>query len=129
MAESNTALPSAFVAHAVAWSAKYNIEVHAIDTNSRVILDAQVNVFLDTKSKVPGLGEIPLAQFVLTNLLNQENQLDLVFSMYCHYKFEMERQNVINSPERGLPLLLSFKLCTVNPNHSLQQKIHHMQSD
>lgn len=32
--------------------AKDNIEVHAIDTDGGVILDTQVDVFLDTESEV-----------------------------------------------------------------------------
>ena len=31
------------------------VEVHAVDTNSRVILDAQIDVFADPKAEVTGL--------------------------------------------------------------------------
>lgn len=73
VAESNTTLPSAFVAHTVAWSAEHDVEVHAVDTDSRVVLDAKIDVFLDTKAKVPSFGEISLSQFVFTNLLTTSN--------------------------------------------------------
>lgn len=41
------------------------IEVHAVDTNRRIVLDAQVDVLANTKSKVASLREILLAQFIL----------------------------------------------------------------
>ena len=53
------------------WASKNNVEVHAVDTNTRVILDAQINVFLNTKSKVASVREIVLPQLVLTHLLER----------------------------------------------------------
>jgi hypothetical protein len=40
-------------------------EYTSIDSNSRIILDIQVDVFLNTKSKVTSLTKISLFQFVL----------------------------------------------------------------
>ena len=53
-------------------SAKYNIEVKTIDTDARVILDTQINVFLDTKTKVPSAGEVFLPQFIFSDLEKEE---------------------------------------------------------
>lgn len=36
------------------WSAKDNVEIKTIDTNAGVVLDTQINVFLDTETKVSG---------------------------------------------------------------------------
>jgi hypothetical protein len=44
------------------------VEVHSVDTDRRVVLDAQVNVLGDAKAKVARLGEVPLAQFVFLDL-------------------------------------------------------------
>ena len=45
-----------------------HIEVHAIDTDRRVVLDAQVDVLGDTEAEVASLGEVALSQLVLLNL-------------------------------------------------------------
>ena len=44
------------------------VEVHAVDTNARIVLDTQVNVLGDTEAEVTGLGEVALLQFVLLDL-------------------------------------------------------------
>ena len=44
------------------------VEVHAVDTNTGVVLDTQVNVLGDTEAEVAGLGEVALLQFVLLDL-------------------------------------------------------------
>jgi len=44
------------------------VEVHAIDTDRRVVLDAQVDVLRDTEAEVAGLGEVALPQLVLLDL-------------------------------------------------------------
>lgn len=49
-------------------SSEYNVKVQTVDTNAGVILDSQVNVFLDTESKVSGAGEVLLSQFVFPYL-------------------------------------------------------------
>ena len=50
------------------WPSKYDKEVHAVDSNVWVILDAQVNVLLDAKAKVAGHAEVVRPQLVLTHL-------------------------------------------------------------
>lgn len=44
------------------------VEVHAVDTNRRVVLDSQIDVLGDTEAEVAGLGEVALAQLVLLDL-------------------------------------------------------------
>ena len=44
------------------------VEVHAVDTNARVVLDAQVDVLADTEAEVAGLGEVAALQFILLDL-------------------------------------------------------------
>lgn len=43
-------------------------KVHIVDTDGRVVFDAQIDVFLDTESKVGVLTEVFVAQFVFTDL-------------------------------------------------------------
>ena len=50
------------------WHSHAAVEVHSVDTNTRVVLDAQVNVFADTEAEVAGLGEVALAELVLLDL-------------------------------------------------------------
>lgn len=43
------------------------IEIHAVDTDSRIIFDTQVDMLTDAKPKVARLGEIPFPQLILLN--------------------------------------------------------------
>lgn len=45
-------------------SAKNNVKVQSIDPNARVVLNSQVNVFLNTETKVSGMREVVTSQFV-----------------------------------------------------------------
>ena len=47
---------------------QHNVEVHAVDSNLRIVLDAQVDVLLDAKSKVSVLREVRCLQLILANL-------------------------------------------------------------
>ena len=44
------------------------VEVHAVDTDTGVVLDAEINVLRDTEAEVAGLAEVALAQLVLLDL-------------------------------------------------------------
>ena len=66
--ESKTARLALLVWNIHARSAKDNIEVHAINTNGRIVLDTQINVFLDTETEVAILGKVITTQLIFTNL-------------------------------------------------------------
>lgn len=54
------------------------VEVHTVDTNTRVVLDAEVDVLADTEAEVARLAEVALAEFVLLDLqATLENLLGL----------------------------------------------------
>ena len=53
---------------AVSWAAHDNVEVHAEDTDTRVVACAKVDVLLDAEAEVAGLGEVALAELVLLDL-------------------------------------------------------------
>lgn len=50
------------------WSAKHNVEVQPVDADGRVVLDSQVDVFLDTEAKVASAWEVVPPQLVLSHL-------------------------------------------------------------
>lgn len=50
------------------WSTQNDKEVHAVNANVRVVLDAQVDVLLDAKAKVASDAEVVCSQLVLTHL-------------------------------------------------------------
>ncbi len=49
-------------------TAQHHIEVHPVDADGRVILDAQVDVLLDAEPEVAVLTEVVAAELVLSNL-------------------------------------------------------------
>lgn len=50
------------------WSAKHDIEVKTIDTNTGVVLDTQIDMFLDAEAKVTSAWEVFLPQFIFSDL-------------------------------------------------------------
>lgn len=55
------------VRHVEARSTKHHVEVKTIDPNAGVVLDAQINVLLDAKSKVASVAKVVFSQLVFTN--------------------------------------------------------------
>lgn len=54
------------------------VEVHAVDTDRGVVLDAEIDVLGDTEAEVASLGEVALAELVLLDLeATLENLLGL----------------------------------------------------
>merc|ERR1712156_1240573 len=62
--ESNSRLLSAAVCNVVSRSGKYNIEIHSVDTYARIVLDAKIDMFCNTKAEVSSLGEVASLQLV-----------------------------------------------------------------
>lgn len=52
----------------LSWPTHNHVEVHAEDTNVRVVAGTEIDVLLDTEAKVAGLGEVPAAELVLLDL-------------------------------------------------------------
>merc|ERR1719290_7389 len=51
-----------------AGSTQDNVEVHAVDADAGIVLDAQIDVLLDAKAKVAVVGKVLLPQLVLFDL-------------------------------------------------------------
>lgn len=68
MLESDLAGLDPPVGHVEAGAAQHDVEVQAVNADRRVVLDAQVDVFLDSEAEVAGGGEVVAAQLVLAHL-------------------------------------------------------------
>jgi len=44
------------------------VEVHSVDTNRRVVLDTEIDVFADAETEVTSLREVALAELVFLDL-------------------------------------------------------------
>ena len=54
--------------HATTGASQLHVEIHTEDTGVGVVLDAQINVLLNTKTEVARVGEVLLHQLVLLHL-------------------------------------------------------------
>ena len=54
------------------------VKIHTVDTNSRVVLDAKIDMFANAKTKVASIREISLSQFIF---LDFEATLEDFFSL------------------------------------------------
>ena len=68
MLEADTGMLGPPLSHTPSWSSHHDVEVHTKDTDTGVISSAEIDMFLDTKSKVSRLREVPLSEFVLLDL-------------------------------------------------------------
>ena len=66
--ETDTGMLGPPPSYASSWSSHHDVKVHTKDTDTGVISSTEIDVFLDTESKVPSLREIPLSKFVLLDL-------------------------------------------------------------
>ena len=78
MLEANTGMLSPPPSHTSSWSSHHDVEVHTKDTDTGVIPSTEIDMFLDTESKVSSLGEVPLPKLVLLDFeTTLENFLSL----------------------------------------------------
>ena len=64
----NTGLLGSPLSHPSPRSSHHDVKVHTKDTNTGVVSSTKIDVFLDAKSKVSGLREIPLSELILLDL-------------------------------------------------------------
>lgn len=82
MCAADLGLASSATADTGARSSHASVEVHAVDTDGGVVLDAQIDVFADTKAEVARLGEVPGSQLVFLDL---QASLDDLLSLGASY--------------------------------------------
>lgn len=78
MAGADSGLGAAAASNTLTGAGHAAVEVHAVDTDTGVVLDAEIDVLGNTEAEVAGLGEVALAQLVLLDLeATLENLLGL----------------------------------------------------
>jgi hypothetical protein len=68
VASANSGLRTSTLGNTLTRASHAAVEIHAVDTNRRVVLDAQIDVLRDTETEVASLGEVTLAQLVFLDL-------------------------------------------------------------
>ena len=63
---------------------QHNVEVHSEYPSVRVILDAQVNMFIDPKAKVASVAEVLLLQFIFLHLQPLFQYFQSLVSSHSH---------------------------------------------
>ena len=81
--KSHTASLATPVADVHASPAEDNVEVHPVDPNAGVVLDAQVDVLLDAEAKVSVIGKVLAPQLVLLHLQSSLQDLLSLGSPHC----------------------------------------------
>lgn len=76
VASTNSGLRASTPGNTLAWAGHAAVEVHAVDTDAWIVLDAQIDVLRNTEAEVASLGEVALAQLVLLDLEATLENLD-----------------------------------------------------
>jgi len=61
-------LAAATLSNALSWSGHAAVEIHSVNSDRRVVLDTEIDVFADTETEVSSLREVTLAKLVLLDL-------------------------------------------------------------
>jgi hypothetical protein len=61
-------LASATLRNTLTGSGHAAVEVHSVNTNRRVVLDTEIDVFADTEAEITSLREVALSEFVFLDL-------------------------------------------------------------
>jgi hypothetical protein len=64
MLETNFVFPFLPFSHPITSPPHHNVKIHAIYTNGWIVLNPQINVFLYTEPKVPGIREVLLVKLI-----------------------------------------------------------------
>ena len=64
----DSAFASSSESYSASWSLEDNIEIHAENACEGIILDSQINVLLDTKSKAAGVWKVSFPQLSILDL-------------------------------------------------------------
>jgi len=64
----NTGLASATLGNTLTRTGHAAVEIHSVNTNRRVVLDAEIDVFADTETKVASLREVAFAKLIFLDL-------------------------------------------------------------
>lgn len=81
---SDGAFASSSESDSASGSLEDDVEVHSEDTGEGVILDAEINMLLDSESETSGIAEVFLLQFSVLNLQASLQDLVGLISSHCH---------------------------------------------
>lgn len=62
------------------WATQHNVEVQTVNTDWWIVFDTQIDMFLDTETKVTASGEVVTSQLVFTDLETNEIIIDLLLN-------------------------------------------------
>lgn len=65
---SDLGLAAPALGNTLSWAGHAAVEVHSVNSNRWVVLDAEIDVLGDTETEVAGLREVALAELVLLDL-------------------------------------------------------------
>ena len=82
MLGSDSAFAASSQADSTSRALQDHVEVHAEDTSEGIILDSQINVFLDAESKTAGIGEV---YFLKLSILDLEAPLQNFIGFFSSY--------------------------------------------
>ncbi len=75
------ALASSSESNSASWSFQDDVEIHAEDTSEGIILNSQIDVFLDTETEVSSGGEVLLFEFSVLDFQSSfENFISFISS-------------------------------------------------
>lgn len=97
MRSTDSALHAAAAGDTLTGAGHAAVEVHAVDTDGRVVLDTKIDVLADTEAEVASLGEVALAKLVLLdleatleNLLSLSNTVSQNCSKKKYFDFQIQ---------------------------------------
>ena len=68
MRVANSASLGLSLADTTTGTSKLDVEIHTENTSVGIVLDTKINVFLNTKTEVTGVGEVVLNKFIFLDL-------------------------------------------------------------
>ena len=75
--------------HAVARALEHDVDVHTVDTNIPVVLEAEIDVLLDAEPEVAGAREAVRADFVIVDLESFVEDLEGPLATHRHVRRDL----------------------------------------
>ena len=81
---SNSGLTRTALGHTISWTIENDIEIHSINTSGWIILNTEINVLVDTESKVSRAREVLSQELVFLHLESSLEELKGLLSTDGH---------------------------------------------
>lgn len=96
------------ISESVTWPAQYYIEVHAVDANVGVVLNTQINVFLDAEAKIARRTEVAFSQLIFSHLQDSNTSISVVLTLPQVTNYDCYDNEYMPKPH-----------CTLKPNTNI----------